>query len=87
MKYEEALKKWGAEKAKIEDWESVSVDFEMDQGYACCGGRDPDCYCSFAESPSFYVEVKVGRKTVYQDSIHYDMADFLKQLFEVADRT
>jgi hypothetical protein len=87
MKYEEALKKWGAEKAKIEDWESVSVDFDWNEGYACCGGSDPDCYCSFAESASFNVVVKVGKKFVYNSDIHYDMGSFLKELFEVADRT
>ena len=59
MKYEEALQLWGAGKlasyAKMmgEDvvLSSVKVEFDFSEGYNCCGGRDPHCYCSFAESP------------------------------------
>ncbi len=92
MKYEEALRRWGAGKARVEDWENIEVDFDMDPGYACCGGRDEGCYCSFAESASLNVNVyhtklvnKYNKKrVVYTDNLNYDMTTFLRELFEVS---
>jgi hypothetical protein len=26
------------------------IDIENHEGYKCCGGTDPNCHCSFAES-------------------------------------
>lgn len=84
MKYETALQLWGAEKlATYNSTEkrdivlsSVSVKFTFDEGYSCCGGSDPNCYCSFAESPSAEVRI-TGTNT----SNHYlcytmDVEDF-----------
>lgn len=63
MKYQEAIKVWGAQKLESAgyenvDTESVQVRFDVSEGYACCGGRDPDCYCSYAESPRFDVVIE-----------------------------
>lgn len=60
MKYDEALKLWGAmkiaqnyrlsvEQVKID---TVTVIFEFDEGFECCNGFDPECYCSMATAPS-----------------------------------
>ena len=62
MNYQEALKRWGAYKVGTEDWESIEVEFDFDSGWACCGGSDPDCYCSFAESASMQIVVYQNEK-------------------------
>lgn len=100
MKYEDALREWGAR--KIEDrWkvkidrETVKVEFEFEEGYACCGGYNEDCYCSMATSGSASVEItgKVLSDTVtgkkraraYSYSIgHYDW-DFATILGEIVE--
>ena len=93
MNYEDALKEWGARKlesafkGRTFDRSSVTVDIEIDPGYACCGGRDPDCYCSFAESPSAYVEI-CGRNSKGQlqittiDRWAFDFATVVKEIVE-----
>lgn len=66
MPYQEALRLWGADRLAQWDWldivdidpDSVTVETHFNAGYACCGGRDEGCYCSFAESPSAYVSVR-----------------------------
>lgn len=72
MKYEDALKAWGANKIALKynfpqkdiNPNTVKVNMEFDEGYNCCGGYDPDCFCSFAESPRAEV--------VITGVIHYD---------------
>ena len=101
MNYEDALKEWGARKLEA-GWrfpkkhsierKSVRVEMEFNEGYACCGGRDPHCYCSFAESPSASVVIS-GYGT---DRIHYraeidhwsfDFATILKEIVEASGGT
>ena len=61
--YNEALQLWGLARLKkrypnakfVES--TVTVEMNFNEGYACCGGSDPDCYCSYAESPSSDVTV------------------------------
>jgi hypothetical protein len=95
MQYEEALKRWGATKLARDHRgeivvDSVMVDMEFNEGYACCGGRDPDCYCSFAESPSANVKI-TGRdefgKHVSETISHYefDFVTILKEIVAAAD--
>jgi hypothetical protein len=96
ISYEEAARRWGIEKLnaypavrKNLDEDSVSVDFVMDEGYACCGGSDPDCYCSFAESPKLTAVVSyrvLGKSRGPKPSItltYIDFAETLKEMFEV----
>lgn len=87
MGYEDALKRWG--KRRLDEYNKTNVDvedvvvtFDYDEGYACCGGRDPECYCSFAESPSFNVNVRGGGGHAYGDDLRYSMDEFLRQLLE-----
>ena len=93
MQYEEALKVWGASrlrkaypKAKIVP-DAVVVSLETNYGYSCCGGSDPDCYCSLAESPSGYVEISAGRYSVEIDHYEFDFATILKEIVAAADGT
>lgn len=67
MTYEEALALWGAAflvkqnrhlVGAVIDPGTVSVSTDFSEGYACCGGSDPLCYCSFAESPRADVTVR-----------------------------
>lgn len=105
MKYEDALKIWGAKLVARQnmhdilfekiDLDTVQVELDLEEGYACCGGSDPSCYCSFAESPSAHVLVSckgVGigkrRTSTYQavmDSDRFDFATVLKELCEIGD--
>jgi hypothetical protein len=88
MKYEDALREWGARKIEavanvVIDRDSVKVEIEFDEGYACCGGYNEDCYCAMATSASASVEIRgyalsdvvtgKKRKTQYGYSMsHYD---------------
>lgn len=96
MQYEDALRKWG--KAKLEEYHgggeiqeaTVEVKMEFDEGYACCGGSDPDCYCSLAESPSANVLITGNRMTgglARREISHYefDFVTILKELVTTAE--
>ncbi len=95
MKYEDALKAWGyailVEKRKDElrlyghdgtpvDMDRVRVEMDFDEGFSCCGGTDPNCYCSYAQSPSANVAITDGR---YRKEIPADEFDFAKVLGEI----
>lgn len=96
MNYEDALKEWGARKLEAGwrfpkkhsiDRSTVNVEMEFNEGYACCGGSDPHCYCSFAESPSANVVI-TGTGTDYNryntsiDHWSFDFATILKEIVE-----
>ena len=108
MQYEDALKLWGLKRLadKFATWnpeavidpESVKVSMYFNEGYPCCGGRDPNCYCSMAESPKAEVHItgweagkpRRGRDAglCYTVRIDYDDFDFVKvlgEILEVAD--
>jgi uncharacterized protein (DUF779 family) len=59
---------------------------EFNKGFACCGGSDPNCYCSLAESPSAEVRIH-GIRGGYPvtASISADDFDFAKVLGEIID--
>jgi hypothetical protein len=92
--YDEAVRKWGVTrlsgyrniKGKFDET-SVTVDFELDSGFNCCGGSDPDCYCSMAESPSMkaYISYKgIGKFKPGKIEISYiDFAETLREMLEV----
>ena len=101
MNYETALIKW-AEKKIVENWyrgsllvldpETVQVTLVFDKGFACCGGSNPDCYCSLATSPR--AEVRVTAQTTAGGGVYYniepddfDFTTMLRELVEVADGT
>lgn len=99
MQYEDAIRMWGAQKLQeryprgVFSADSVTVDMEFDPGFACCGGSNPDCYCSFAESPSADVVIK-GKNTALKKPVsvetkisHYefDFATILGEIVAAAD--
>lgn len=71
MDYQEALNRWGARKVarrrgltlEAIDLSTVQVQMDFDEGYACCGGKDPNCYCSFAKPPSADVVITANLRT------------------------
>lgn len=97
MKYDEALREWGARKLEAAGYgdvnrQSVIVEMEFNEGYACCGGRDPDCYCSFAESPSASVMIRgssynMRNARVEIDHWSFDFATILKEIVEAGGGT
>lgn len=86
MEYNEALGRWGAAKAGEDPnlWEQFSVDLEVNPGYACCGGRDEGCYCSYAESPSVELVIRHNGRTIYTDR-YLDFTETVREIFEVAN--
>lgn len=97
MKYDQALKHWGRNRLKYLlrgkeyiNVDDVSVNMMFNEGYVCCNGRDPDCYCSFAESPSAEVVItswnNKGRSLCTRISYdEFDFAEILKEIVESAD--
>lgn len=98
MKYNDALKFWGKSRIEAVYPKSVigvyTVDVQMnfDEGWPCCGGRDPECYCSMAESPTANVTIKgqdaygtIKVVTIDQDS--FDFADILSEIVDAAGGT
>lgn len=99
MNYETVLAKWGEKKIR-ENWyrgtvlvidpETVQVTLVFDKGFACCGGSNPDCYCSLAESPR--AEVSITARTFSGTPVYckieandFDFTAMLRELVEVAD--
>jgi len=97
MHYDMALKTWGFIKLKPYIKQSEKVDIgkidvymNFSEGYSCCAGRDPDCYCSFATPPSAEVSISAytnkGRYVSYDiDLACFDFATILKEIVEAAD--
>jgi hypothetical protein len=92
------LQLWGAKKLlnvygmknKIISPASVKVEMEFNEGYACCGGSDPDCYCSYAESPSANVAISGLTKDGVQVQFTMNAQDFdfvtvLNEMNELAE--
>lgn len=98
MHYEEALKAWATQRmlacrpdlaGKI-DLSTITADVEIEPGYNCCGGSDPNCYCSFATSPSLEVTVGARRLTGrgYEAVVigsDFDFTSFLREVLEVGE--
>lgn len=92
MNYEEALRLWGYKKLedslyKTESVENIDVRMNFNQGFNCCGGRDPECYCSMAESPSAEVIISghTSRNRYVQHKIELEDFDFVKILGEIIE--
>lgn len=95
MNYNEALKRWGLLRLERAGYqtivpESVSVEMDFSEGYACCGGSNPNCYCSFAESPRAEVVITGVTKVDYPARVtipldQFDFATVLAEIVEAAD--
>ena len=96
MKYEDALRVWGfrqlEEVRRVESYwgrgtviplveaDLIRVEMNFDEGFACCGGTDEGCYCSYAQSPSAEVVISDG---YYRREIPIQDFDFVKILGEI----
>jgi hypothetical protein len=89
MQFEMALKVWGAQRLSSSsnkvDPESVSVFMEFDEGYACCGGTQEGCYCSYAYGPSANVVISDGSMRVNISADDFDFAEILGEIVKAAD--
>lgn len=81
-KLNERAKEWGVE--GVGDPSSVTVHFDWSEGYACCGGTDPSCYCSMAESPRASLEISSyeTRATVSLEARDFDFAAILREVIQ-----
>lgn len=89
LPFDEQLKVWAAIKYQIilQEIESVTLEQSYDEGYTCCGGTDPGCYCSMATGASLNLVVtitKKGRKPRHAHA-HGDFAEVLDQQVEYID--
>ncbi|QQV92518.1 hypothetical protein SEA_MEGANTHEEKILLA_174 [Streptomyces phage MeganTheeKilla] len=91
MQFEKALKVWGAQRLsnshRTVNPDIVKVEMEFNEGYACCGGTDPDCYCSYAESPSAKVVISAGKVRDTIDVEDFDFAEILGEIVKAANGT
>jgi hypothetical protein len=87
MQFEQALKIWGADKIGSVDPDSVKVSMEFDQGYACCGGRDENCYCSYAQSPSANIVIISGTRRHEISADDFDFAEVLSEIVQAGNGT
>ncbi|KQO98442.1 hypothetical protein [Leifsonia sp. Leaf264] len=92
MSYEAALKQWGADKLNrygdTVDPADVTVTMNFETGYACCGGRDPGCYCSNATDPVAEVLVDGGGRKRYRiDLQDFDFVSVLAEIIEAGGGT
>lgn len=89
MQYEMALKVWGAQRLsnshRTVNPDIVKVEMDFNEGYACCGGTDPNCYCSYAESPSANVVITAGKLRETINVEDFDFAVILGEIVRAAD--
>lgn len=99
MRYEDALKVWGKKKIEDHAWstcapvdvDTVKVSMDFYGGYACCGGRNADCYCSQAESPRSSVLVEAQEegtglwRRYEMDIDDFDFETVLGEILAAAD--
>lgn len=84
MQYEEALKRWGADKiSRPDEWRDVDVYMRFEEGFACCGGSDPLCYCSFAESPRAEIMISGPTAMTTINIEDFNFAEVLRQIVEI----
>lgn len=95
---EEAVALWGMRKlndqaerwgktGRVTDPSSVSVSFDFSEGYACCGGADPNCYCSMAESPRADVYIsshESGAEDVQIPVSDFDLGSIVREVIAAA---
>ena len=88
--YKESKSPYYDEDALNIDVSTVVVDFVFDEGYACCGGSNPDCYCSYAESPKCEITIRgEARGRTYYDSVDPDqfhLPTIVQEIVEAGDK-
>lgn len=103
MHYEDALRHWGANKLYCHTChttgtarlDSITVEFDFNEGFACCGGTNPDCYCSFAESPRADIRItgqcgahKNGQLLTYtRDANDFNFTTVLEEIVAAGNGT
>lgn len=102
MQYQTALAIWGLKTLKALgivtsnatlSTHVIKVSTEINQGYSCCGGSDPDCYCSLAESPSLVALISCtpmgsAKATTTQEvAIDSDFTSFLGEVLKATEGT
>lgn len=87
--YDEQIVKWATKRYCIEQGRVTSVKMtnEYNEGYACCGGTDPNCYCSFAESATMNLKVEVFQNSTRLevdriDMMYGDINKIIQEIFE-----
>ncbi|MFE6967166.1 hypothetical protein ACFVAJ_18780 [Agromyces sp. NPDC057679] len=98
--YEDALRAWGAKRIQkywarddfdesivTVDVSTVTVEFEYDEGYACCGGRDPECYCSQAVPPTARVYIGSSTRSISIAAEDFDFTEVLREIIEAGGGT
>jgi hypothetical protein len=89
MNYEQALKVWGAKRLSTSNRtvnpDAVSVFMDFDEGYACCGGTQEGCYCSYAYGPSANVVISAGNLRQTIDVEDFNFIEILGEIVKAAD--
>lgn len=102
--YEEALQVWGARRitqsyngVTVENiaLSTVKVEMVFDPGVTCCGGSDPDCYCSmeFAPSADVVITARGNSEDIYNrpfytakiDVESFSFAEVLREIVEASE--
>lgn len=102
MEYDLAVRTWGAKKLteKIKDDPyyrarattpvdpaDVTVEWQYDEGYNCCGGRDSDCYCSQATAGMAHISISAPGVAAHVDAEDFDFVEVLREIVEAAGGT
>lgn len=87
------LRRTETEVAVTVDRDTVYVDFVYDEGFACCGGRNTDCYCSQATAARAEVEIRAaaydadgGEHELYVTipAENFDLHTIVREMVELA---
>jgi len=89
MKYQEAVRVWGAKRLSTDkrhvNPDDVMVFMDFDEGFACCGGTQEGCYCSYAYGPSANVVISAGnlRETINVEDFNF--VEVVGEIVKAAD--
>jgi hypothetical protein len=67
------------------DPESIKIEMNFDEGFACCGGYNPDCYCSFASSPKAEVKIRGIVKSEFKEELPGNIYHWLEYTIDLSD--
>ena len=85
---EEAIVAYAKTKFSVTDIVRAEIYLETNQGFSCCGGRDPECYCSLAEGASSYLQLTAydSNKKHHTMQIHESFATILEEIIKIGNR-